>query len=199
MRGKVRGMAGPLPRLVRLILGRNELRRPSDRIEGAVLVLLAAAFLAAAAVAGALAAHVYQSQRAAAQGLRPAVAVLSTPGPDATSAFSPAAGAQASWRLPDGAERSGVLTSWVAPAIFGARPGTGVPVWLDRAGQPQPPPPGPRAAILNALITGAVVMAAAAMLLMLCYQLCRLALDRHRLATWASAWAATGPRWTSRQ
>lgn len=190
---------GALPRLSRLLLGRNELRRPSDRVEGAVLVMLAAAFLAAAIVAGFMAAHVYQSQRAAAQRLRPAEAVLAAPGPAATSAFEPAVGAQASWRLPDGAERSGVLTPWLAPAIFDARSGTDVQIWLDRGGQPQPPPAGQRAIVLDALITGVVITTAAAVLLVLCYQLCRLALDRHRLATWTSAWAAIGPRWTSRQ
>lgn len=192
-------LGGALPRLARLLLVRNELRRPSDRIEGAILVTLAAAFLAAAVVAGFLAAHVYRSQRLAAQGLRPVVAVVSASGPIDTTAFPPATGVQARWRLPDGAERSGVLTPWVAPAIFDAIPGTDVQIWLNRAGQPQPPPPGQRVAILDALITGVVVTTAAAVLLMLGYQLCRMALDRHRLATWASAWAATGPRWTSRQ
>lgn len=199
MSREVRWTGGPLPRLARLLLGRNELRRPSDRVEGAVLVALAAAFLAAAVVAGFLAAHVYRSQRAAAQALHPAVAVLSASGPAATAAFGPAAGVQASWRLPDGAEHSGMLTPWLAPAIYDAQPGSGVQVWLDRAGQPQPPPAGQRAIVIDALITGVVVTTAAAVLLVLCYQLCRLVLDRHRLATWASAWAATGPRWTSRQ
>ena len=38
-------------RLVRWLAGRNTLRRPVDRVEGAVLVALTAAFLAAMAVA----------------------------------------------------------------------------------------------------------------------------------------------------
>jgi hypothetical protein len=32
----------------------------------------------------------------------------------------------------------------------------------------------------------------------LCYWLCRLVLDRRRLAVWASEWSMTGPRWTTR-
>ena len=45
-------MTGPAPsplrRLGRLVSGRNELRRPSNRIEAAVIVSLIAAFLTAA-------------------------------------------------------------------------------------------------------------------------------------------------------
>jgi hypothetical protein len=35
--------------------------------------------------------------------------------------------------------------------------------------------------------------------LTLCYWLCRLVLDRRRLAGWESAWAKVGPRWTMRR
>ena len=35
--------------------------------------------------------------------------------------------------------------------------------------------------------------------LIVCYWLCRLVLDRRRLAAWESAWALTGPRWTTRR
>jgi hypothetical protein len=197
MNREVRRAGRPLPRLARLLAGRNELRRPSDRIEGAVLVALSAAFLTAAVMAALLAVHIYQSQRATAAGLRPAVAVLSQPGPVAGSAVEPSAQAQARWRLPDGTERSGLLTTLTAPAIYDAPAGTSVQVWLDRSGRPQPPPPGQRDIILNALIAGISITAGAALLLILCYLLCRLALDRHRLARWGSAWTATGPRWTS--
>jgi hypothetical protein len=40
---------------------------------------------------------------------------------------------------------------------------------------------------------------AAATLLAFCYRLCQRLLDRRRLANWSSAWAVTGPQWTSRQ
>jgi hypothetical protein len=42
-------------------------------------------------------------------------------------------------------------------------------------------------------------MAGATVVLILCYYLCRGLLDRHRLASWESTWAAVGPRWTSRR
>ena len=56
--------------------GRNELRRPCDRIEAAILVSLSAAFLTATVMAALLAGHVYQSQYATAARLRPAVVAV---------------------------------------------------------------------------------------------------------------------------
>ena len=80
MNGKARGVDGRLPRLARLIFGTNELRRPCDRIEGAILLAVSAAFLAVLALAVLLAGHIYSPQRAAAARLRPTVATLSEPG-----------------------------------------------------------------------------------------------------------------------
>jgi hypothetical protein len=74
-----------------------------------------------------------------------------------------------------------------------------VPVWLNRSGDPQPPPPRQYDTIGNTLISGSIIPACAAVLLIYLYLLGRLALDRHRLARWVSAWAATGPQWTSRE
>ena len=200
MSGRARWAAGPVPRLARLFLARNELRRPCDRAEGAILAALAAAFGTVIVLAGVLAGHLYQSERAAAARLHPAVAVLSAPGPVVTGLSAPSAQvqAQAVWRVAGGAERSGVLTAGTAPAIDDAGAGATVTVWLNRAGVPQPPPPGQDVMVANALGAGAVLAAGAGALLAACYGLCRRALDRRRLARWGQAWAATGPRWTSR-
>jgi len=202
-RHKVRIMNGPvrrarlrLLRLGRLFLGRNKLRRPCDRIEGAFIAVLLAAFLGAFGWAAGMAGHLYQSERAAAARLRPATAVLAQPGPVAGSQATAAA---ATWRLPDGAERSGTLTTATVPAIYDAPAGTSVQVWLDHAGQPLAPPLSWSGMIVTASLESFVVIAAAAAVLVLCYFLCRVVLDRHRAAGWDSAWAAVGPRWTRRR
>jgi hypothetical protein len=187
-----------MSRLVRWLAGRNTLRRPVDRIEGAVLVALTAAFLVAMAAASVLGAHTYQSQRAAAAGLRPVVAVLSQAGPLVYGSTAQLGLAQARW--PDaGREQSGVLTTATAPGIIGAAAGARVPVWLDRSGQPAGPPGGQVGMIVNALAASAAVAAVAGITFLLCYGLCRLVLDRRRLAAWESAWSLTGPRWTTRR
>ena len=197
MNVEARGATHRMARLVRWLAGRNALRRPVDRIEGAVLVTLSAAFLVAVAVASVLGAHTYQSQRAASVGLRPAVAVLMQAGPF-YGGLAPFGKAEARWRDPGGGEQSGVLTTATAPGIVGAAAGVRIPVWLDRSGQPVAYPGGQVAMLVNALAVGAAVAGGAGIALLICYALCRLALNRRRLAAWESAWSLTGPRWTTR-
>jgi hypothetical protein len=184
-------------RLARLLTGRNALRRPVDRIEGVLLVALSAAFLAAVAFACIVGTHTYQSQRAAAVGLRPAAAVLLEDGP-AAGGLARVGQAEARWFVPGGGQQSGVLTTATAPDIAGAVAGARIPVWLNRSGQLAAPPADQAAMILYALVAGAVVAGPAGLALLSVYALCRLILDRRRLAAWESAWDRTGPRWTTR-
>jgi hypothetical protein len=187
-----------MSRLVRLLAGRNALRRPVDRIEGAFLVVLSAGFLVAMTVASILAAHTYQSQRAASVGLRPALAILIQAGPPYGS-MARFGQAEARWRDPRGGEQVGVLTTVTTPGITGTAAGARITVWLDRSGQPVAPPAGHVAMIVNALAVGAAAAGGAGIALLISYTLCRLALDRRRLAAWESAWSLTGPRWTTRR
>jgi hypothetical protein len=61
------------------------------------------------------------------------------------------------------------------------------------------PAGGQVAMIVNALGLAATVAGGAGIALLISYALCRLALDRRRLAAWESAWSLTGPRWTTRR
>jgi hypothetical protein len=183
-------------RLARLLTGRNALRRPVDRIEGVVLAALSAAFLGAVAFACIVGTHTYQSQRAAAVGLRPAAAVLLQHGP-AVGDLARVGQAEAQWFVPGGGQQSGVLTTATTPDIAGASAGARISVWLNRSGHPAAPPAGQAIMIIYALVVGAVVAGLAGLAVLLVYALCRLVLDRRRLAAWESAWDRTGPRWTS--
>ena len=198
MNVKARGGPRRMSRLVRWLAGRNALRRPVDRIEGAFLVVLSAAFLVAMTVASILAAHTYQSQRAASVGLRPALAILMQAGPPYGN-LGRFGQVKARWRDPQGGEQAGVLTTVTTPGIIGTAVGARITVWLDRSGQPVAPPAGPVAMIVNALAVGAAAAGGAGIALVISYALCRLALDRRRLAAWESAWSLTGPRWTTRR
>jgi hypothetical protein len=189
-----RAATGRMSRLARMLAGRNPLRRPIDRFEGAVLVALLAVFGVAVALAAIVGTHTYQSQQAVAR-LRPAVAVLVQHGPPADS-LSGAGQVEARWRVPGGGERSGVLTAATVPGISGAAAGTRVAVWLNRSGQPAGPPPGQAVMIIYALVTGGAVTAVAGVALLVAYALARYVLDRRRLAGWETAWARTGPSWT---
>ena len=186
-------------RLLRMFVRRNELRRSSDRIEGVVVVVLMATFVAAFVVAGFLAAHIYRSEVATAASLRQTVAVLSWPGAITETPVLHEATAMATWRTSDGAARSGLLTTDVVPGIYGQPAGAAVPLWLGRSGDPAPPPQGAAGMAVGATMAGLAVIVTAATVLTFCYRLCQRGLDRRRIANWSSDWAVTGPQWTSRQ
>ena len=195
---KVRQATRRMPRLARWLAGRNSLRRPVDRIEGAVMVALIAAFCVAVAMASVFGAHTYQAQRAATAGLRPSAAWLIQAGP-LGGGLGHVGQAEARWSSPAGGEHTGVLTTATAPGITGAAAGARIPIWLTPSGQPVPPPGDQAVMVLYGLVAGVAMAALAAIALLILYRLCRLALDRRRLATWESAWDRTGPSWTTRR
>jgi hypothetical protein len=195
---KVRQATRRRTRLKRWLAGRNVLRRPVDRIEGAVMVALIAAFGVVVAMASLFGAHTYQTQRAATAGLRPATAQLIQAGP-LGSGLGHVGQAEARWSSRAGGEHTGVLTTATAPGITDAAAGARIPIWLSPSGQPVPPPGDQAVMVLYGLVAGTVVAALAALALLILYRLCRLALDRRRLATWESAWDRTGPTWTTRR
>jgi len=198
MPGEAGGADRAWRRLARLLIGRNKLRRPSDRIEGAVVLLLSAAFLAAVVAAPLFGADIYHSQRAAAARMHPAVAVLTQNGPY-DGGVTGDGQAMARWPVSDGRQRSGLLTTQTAPGIWGASAGTRVRVWLTASGVPAEPPPGATVVLFTAIVIAISAACGAGIVLILCYWLFRLVLDRRRLAAWESAWALTGPRWTTRR
>jgi hypothetical protein len=186
-------------RMLRMFVRRNKLRRSSDRIEGVVVAVLLAAFVVAVVAGALLAAHVYRSEQAPAASLRPTTAVLSWPGAVAETPILHQATAMATWRLSNGAARSGLLTTNVAPGIYDKPAGTSVQVWLNPSGVPEQPPQGAGGMLIGATMAGLALIAVAACLLAVCYRLCQRGLDRRRLANWSADWAVTGPQWTSRQ
>ena len=120
-------------------------------------------------------------------------------GHDQTSGWCRLGGYLSRWPAPGGREKSGMLEAVTTPAISGAAAGTRVLVWLNRLGQPAAPPPGRASTMVGAVLVALAVAAGIAAGLLLPYRLCRLALDRRRLAAWESAWASTGPRWSHRR
>lgn len=162
------------------------------------MLLLLAAFLAALTAAAFTGLRFFQTQSAQAARLHPAVAVLS-PSASAADNQLPANEATARWQAPDGRPVSGILTTETAPDIWGAPAGTRVTVWLTGSGVPVPAPPGPAAVTLTAAVIGTAEAGGAGILLSICYFLCRVVLDRRRLAGWESDWELTGPRWTMRR
>jgi len=197
MAQKSRMAARPLRWLARLLITPSTLRRRSDRIEGMIVVLLSAAFLAAVAAAPFVGEGVYHAQRAEAARLHPATAVLIQNGP-ASTMLAAAGETAARWRAPDGQQRSGMLSTTTVPVLWNAHKGDRVRVWLTDSGQPESQPSSPLGALLASIVITAGFVFGVAIAVFVCYWLCRLVLDRRRLAAWASEWSMTGPPWTTR-
>jgi hypothetical protein len=174
----------------------NPLRRPIDRAESLVMAGLAIAFLAAAPIAAAVAAHtVYDTGARTIQTQKadwhqvPAVLLSSTVVPG--DGYQPSVVAM--WTASSGALRTGLV-----PAPTVVRVGAKVMVWVNAAGWQTGQPLQPSqirgqmmlAAIFAPLIFGFVLLCAG--------QLAHYLLQRQRLATWDVEWQAVEPQWSRR-
>lgn len=179
-----------------LALDRNELRRPTDRFESWFRLALIAAFVPLAVVAASSAAHLVHAAGAravrAGHGNRQVTAVLVSGAPAAGS--SPAGSAWA--RAPARWTANGVTHTGDVPADPGSRAGTTVAIWIDAAGQVQPPPLTATQVTARMVLAAVAAPPAVALALWLIWRGLRWRLDRHRLARWGRAWSVVEPLWT---
>lgn len=190
-----------LARCARLLgLGRNPLRRRSDRIEAALrvvtLILLLVAMPMAAAVAGLQADHLVLRQVHAQHVADHQVTAVLLQQAQRTGIPDPYTSVQmtlvlARWQPPGGPPRSGQVQ---VPA--GARAGSTVTVLIDASGAITRPPPDHRVIVGDVCVTAVVTGLIVSLLVLGSGRLCQRALDRHRMRAWDAEWQATGPRWT---
>ncbi|HJQ45870.1 MAG TPA: hypothetical protein VJ870_06020, partial [Amycolatopsis sp.] len=110
-----------------------------------------------------------------------------TPMPATEAQAATSTPTKAVWRLPDGSERTGLVS-----ADGGTPAGAHVPIWLDRAGDPTTPPMTPGDATSLGVGATAAVWAGVVGMLCLLLWLVRLALDGRRDAAWTREWAQLG-------
>lgn len=188
-------------RLVRWLgFDRNPLRRPADRAESLlrllVVVLLVAGVPVATIAAGRTADHLVLRQAQAQRSERHLVqAVLikraTADSNDHPYSNVPVAWVAARWTALDGSAHHGQVL-----AQAGARPGSTVPVWIDRSGAVTDPPLTHAKICVDVSIA---VMAAAELLPILLLGLLSLGrhlLDIRRWKAWDSEWGAIGPQWS---
>jgi hypothetical protein len=190
-----------LARLARWLgFDRNPLRRGTDRVEGAlrlVMIILAVLAVPTASIAAGRWADHYALHQAQVQRtidhqvtavlLRDAP-TIGTPDPytSVQTAWVPAR-----WQPPGQPPRTGEVL-----AAVGARKGSTVRTWIDRSGAVTDPP------LDHHVVAGDVVMAVTAtlllsgLLLMAAWALARRSLDRRRLRAWETEWRASGPQWS---
>ncbi|NUO97334.1 MAG: hypothetical protein HOV97_13145 [Nonomuraea sp.] len=175
---------------------RNPLRRRSDRLESAGLVLAVLLVLISVWPA------VLAGRFTYANGLREArvgpghrqqvtATVLLDPRPTRV-AFGESATAtvEASWTTPSGAARTGAVQ---VPAT--AKAGSTVSLWVDREGAPTTPPPTRADVVLRSWGLAVFVEVIAVLLVVAAVAALRGLLDRRRYAEWDAAWARANDRW----
>jgi hypothetical protein len=181
-------------------LGRNPLRRPTDRIESLISFALLAVFLIGAPLsASSLGRWVHQGgvrEQHAQQSWHQTPAVLNAavpevPGYEYRLSWQNTLPVSATWSAPSGQPRSGVI-----PAPAGSRAGQVVQVWVDGSGRATGPPLlGPELA--RRVIVAEVLAPVCLGVLLLCMAcVVRWLLNRRRLREWEADWAFIGPRWS---
>jgi len=180
-------------RLWRIIVpGRDSVARPSDRVQGMLLVLAILTALAASVFAVLLGTGIYLSESTRSRdeaGTRyPVTATLLADGPSivfgaGTDALADSGPTDATWVLRDGTRRFGPVD-----AHAGMVTSNPVPIWVDQTGTAVAPPLSATAAVVDSVVIGIGVGAGAVFLLALLYRSAVFVLDRFRLARWQQEW-----------
>ena len=193
-----------LARLARWLgFDRNPLRRGTDRVEGALrlvmIILVVVAVPAAAVAAGRWADH-YALHRAQVQRAvnHQVTAVLLRDAP-ATGIPDPYTSVQttwvpARWQPPGQPPRTGEVL-----AVVGARKGSTVRTWIDPSGAVTDPPVDHRVVVGDVWLAVMTTCLVSWVLLLAAGMLARRALDRRRLRAWEAEWRASGPQWSGRR
>ena len=180
-------------------LDHNPLRRPADRLEAWLQLIVITLMLTAAPIAaimcGLVANHVLARQALAEQRSdRVVTAVLAKKAPTSTVdpyVADPEVWAQARWTAPDGATRSGQIL-----ARAGTPAGGKVDIWVNTTGETVDPPAQHQTVVIGAITVGVIGGLFVDLILMGTDIIIRRTLDRRRLAAWDSEWRAIGPLWS---
>jgi hypothetical protein len=178
---------------------RNPLRRGTDRVQGAlrlVMIILVVAVIPAAVAAGRWADH-YALHRAQAQMAadHKVTAVLLRDAP-ATGVPDPYTSVEttwvpARWQPPGQPPRTGEVL-----ALAGARKGSTVRTWIDPSGAITDPPVDHRVIVGDVWLAVTATLLLSGLLLLAAGELTRRMLDRRRLRAWEAEWRTRGPLWS---
>ncbi|MGA8112353.1 MAG: hypothetical protein WCA46_01685 [Actinocatenispora sp.] len=197
---------GPAPRTMGaarrvLSVGRNPLRRRTDRVESVAVVAMLLTLVAAMLIGWALGARAAsQEQRAvdrqSADGGR-VVAVLDETAPTSGAVAPGVATAtdvpvKARWHTPDGT-RTGLVRA--AP---GTTAGSHVPVWLGPDGQPTDNPATALTVYSRGIMVGMSVPLTVGLIELLVCHAVRRRWQRARMIAWGDEWERVEPIWKSR-
>jgi hypothetical protein len=181
-----------------LALDHNPLRRPADRVEGwlrllmlALIVTVPVAAIGCGRVANQVLAHQAQVQRRSDHLVSAVLTERASTSAIDPYVADPSTLVQARWTAPDGAARTGQI---LAPT--GTPAGRILPIWVNAAGTTVDPPPAHDYVVAGSALIGLISGMTLLLLLMGLRAAARRTLDRQRLEAWDSEWQSTGPLWT---
>ncbi|MFI9846632.1 hypothetical protein ACIHFD_57095 [Nonomuraea sp. NPDC051941] len=183
-------------------LDRNPLRRRSDRLESAfvlVALFLVLASVWPAVLVGRLAYEsALQDERVGAGSSRQVMATLLEDVPVARVSLTKVPVAEqvalARWTTPEGQARSGQVP---APAL--AKAGSVVPVWIDASGAPASSPLDLEVLRMRGVATGLLIVLLTTMLTLATLAGLRWRMDRNRYKEWDTGWACADKAWRRRR
>jgi hypothetical protein len=191
------------PRGLRARLGfdGNPLRRTTDWTESAAAAALLAVFVLLTPVAAMLTGQwAYQKGAAAEQAqagdsheVRARVVDTRSVGSASADGTAMQSSATVRWAGPDGRSHRDTLRVSTA-----TDKGDTVPVWIDAQGRQVSPPLTHSQVVANAVTTGLLTVAGAAVLLGGVWYLLRRRLDRVRMDEWEAEWLTVSTRWDDR-
>ncbi|MFI7687947.1 hypothetical protein ACIBQ6_02695 [Nonomuraea sp. NPDC049655] len=180
----------------------NPLRRRSDRLEALAVLVTGLVVLAGvwpAVLVGRLAYEgALHEESAHAVGRHQVRATLLADAPAARVALTEMPvgeqRAMASWTTSSGAARSGPVP---VPGV--ARAGSTVPLWIDAAGRPVPPPTARTVLRTRGVVTGLLLMSVIALAAAGGFAAFRWWTDQRRYREWEVQWARAGEDWGRRR
>jgi hypothetical protein len=180
---------------------RNPLRRPIDRFESGIRLMLVLAFVICGPLLAPATAHLSQVaglaevQREASWRQVDAVLLHQAPSRFAGYGSMATLWVAGRWRAPSGATRVGMV-----PTRNGMPAGSKVRIWVNWTGRVTGRQPLTAGVVqARSVLFGIASVAGLAAGLLLLAWLIGLVLNRRRMAYWGIEWACFGPRWTTRR
>lgn len=180
----------------RLGIGRNPLRRRSDRVEAVVLwcgLVVALLLIPVAAAVGTGVGNA--SAESAARQQAVLHEVKATTLEDTANAVPSAPGDVLSRARVSYVDANGVAREGMTSVVIGTKAGDQVAIWIDRSGNiVRSPRSGADSSAFGATV-GFLTLTGSWLLLWAVVRLARVPLDRRRAREWENEWLAVAPRW----
>jgi hypothetical protein len=180
----------------RLGVGKNPLRRRSDRIEAVVLWCGLVVALLLIPVAAAVGTGVGNASAESAARQRAVLhEVKATTLQDTANAVPSAPGDVLSRAMVSYVDANGVAREGMTSVVIGTKAGDEVTIWLDRSGNIVPTPRSGADSSTFGGTVGFLTLTGSWLLLWGLVRLARVPLDRRRAYDWESEWRSVAPRW----